>query len=680
MAKSNTTGHEPVQIKASSKKRPAPSAGAAVPFRKRPRNLLGDDGSDQQSDTASPQGGVSILRSDSSDDGDGLKINKDFARRYEHNKDREELQRLEEKYGKQPDFTPIEPPIRDGLNHPSDTEVESSSDSQSEDDQGILASENLDAQIGATLNAIRNKDPRIYDGKTTFYKDLDDDIQDGTEEGKATVKPMYLKDYHRQKLLGESKGQNADEIMLETYVQQQDDLKSTLIREMHGAPNSLGSPKDGHGADVTKEEDDGDFLVRKSSKHDVKLQNQPEKRIELNVDAADKDPETYLCNFMASRAWVPSEKPQFHPFESDDEEQEQRADEFEEAYNLRFENPEGANEKLMSHARDAAAKYSVRQEHKNSRKKARDAQRAKKEALKLERENEKAHLRKLRIAEAERKIKKIKQAAGFRGEAIYAQDWAAFLNEGWDNAHWEEEMKKRFGEAYYADQESEDAEVVNSSARHKLRKPKWDDDIDIRDLVPDFEVEERNGEVQFALSDSEEGPPADSRGDGGARHDLEPLKDQTQSENSLKSRIKRGKDVQKSKARKERRTVEQLVDEKFNVEDTLSGLGGKKTGHFRYRETSPLTFGLSSRDILMASDSQLNEYAGLKKLAAYRDPTKKRKDKKRLGKKARLRTWRKETFGSDMGPQQSLGDFIAEQITSESAVREGKKSKRGQRP
>ena len=586
---------------------------------------------------------------------------------------------MEVKYRKQPASVPVNQRSRNAVNDYSDTEGESSSDSQSEDDRGILASEKLDAQIGATLNAIRNKDPRIYDEKTTFYTDVHEGIQDGTEDGERKIKPMYLKDYHRQKLLEESKGQNNDEILLETYVQQQDDLKSTLVREMHGTPNGLGSQKNGHGADETREENDGDFLVLKPSERDVHRQNQPEEKIELNVDAADKDPEMYLSNFMASRAWVPSEKPQLHPFESDDEEDEQRADEFEEAYNLRFENPDGANEKLISHARDAAAKYSVRQEHKNSRKKARDAERTKKEALKREREEEKARLRKLRIAEAERKLKKIKQAAGFKGEAMQAQDWASFLNEGWDDAHWEEEMKKRFGQAYYADQESEDAEMVKSNGRHKLRKPKWDDDIDIRDIVPDFEAEESNGKANFTLSDGEDGPSADFCEDGETPRDHEPPDDESRSKDSLKTSTKRRKDVQKYEARKERRTVEQLVDEKLNVEDTLSGLGGKKSGHFRYRETSPLTFGLSSRDILMASDSQLNEYAGLKKLAAYRDPTKKQKDKKRLGKKARLRAWRKETFGSDMGSQQSFGDFIAEQATNESAVRVGKKTERGPR-
>jgi protein KRI1 len=81
----------------------------------------------------------------------------------------------------------------------------------------------------------------------------------------------------------------------------------------------------------------------------------------------------------------------------------------------------------------------------------------------------------------------------------------------------------------------------------------------------------------------------------------------------------------------------------------------KEPARFRYRETSPISFGLTARDILMAPDASLNEFAGLKKMASFRDAEKKRKDKKHLGKKARLRQWRKETFGNEDGPEIVIG-------------------------
>lgn len=39
----------------------------------------------------------------------------------------------------------------------------------------------------------------------------------------------------------------------------------------------------------------------------------------------------------------------------------------------------------------------------------------------------------------------------------------------------------------------------------------------------------------------------------------------------------------------------------------------------------------------------------MKKLASFREPDKKKKDKKRYGKKKRLREWRKDVFGDEDG-------------------------------
>jgi protein KRI1 len=46
-------------------------------------------------------------------------------------------------------------------------------------------------------------------------------------------------------------------------------------------------------------------------------------------------------------------------------------------------------------------------------------------------------------------------------------------------------------------------------------------------------------------------------------------------------------------------------------------------------------------EILTASDAQLNEFVGLKKLAPYRPQEVKKDDIRKYGKKKRLREWRK---------------------------------------
>ncbi|RSM00507.1 hypothetical protein CEP52_009072 [Fusarium oligoseptatum] len=110
------------------------------------RNLLDD------SDSDSDDGGAAVAAP-------GFRVNEEFARRFEHNKKREERQRLEEKFkktGKKPSGD--------------DDGDDSSSSDETEDEDGFLATEDLDAQISATLQAIRNKDPKVYDKEVSFYK------------------------------------------------------------------------------------------------------------------------------------------------------------------------------------------------------------------------------------------------------------------------------------------------------------------------------------------------------------------------------------------------------------------------------------------------------------------------------------------------------------------------------
>ncbi|SLM35540.1 Kri1-like, C-terminal [Lasallia pustulata] len=639
---------------------------------KRAKILSEDEGSDDDSDD-SADGGAKIDQN-----GDGFNINEEYARRFEHNKKREELHRLEEKYGKTSPSS-VRKQATNGTRGSLAEESGSSTDSEEEDNEGILASGALDAQIDATLQAIRVKDPRVYDEKTTFYTAIEDEDEDEEENSslrpQKKEKPMFLSDYHRRNLLeGNSDGDIQDSTPL-TYVQQQDELKNSIVKEMHAAAgNGLVEEAEADGS-----EDGGDdFLVRKNPrKNDAYYGIAPVKSaIVVDVETADKDPESFLSNFMAARAWVPSAASRFQPFESDDDEEEERADAFEAAYNLRFEDPQASNEKLMSHARDAAAKYSVRREATNSRKKARDSERARKEAERRERDEDKARLRKLKIEEVEEKLSKIKEAAGLRRKDVKEQDWSKFLDEGWDDERWEEEMQKWFGEDYYADQDEGEGGT-------KVKKPKWEDDIDIADLVPEFDAEEKNGKHSFTLTDDEDsagGAPVEGSdvGESGLPNGSGKVINQ-------KDRKKK-RDEQKKEARRERRRIEQLVDEQLNVDHALSNSSKKHAGHFRYRETSPTAFGLTAHDILMASDSQLNQYAGLKKMATFRDTEKKRKDKKRLGKKARLRQWRKETFGSEQGPQRTLGEVDAAQAGPEVAngnqtvdICEGKKRKKRSR-
>ncbi|KAI1180182.1 KRI1-like family C-terminal-domain-containing protein [Nemania sp. FL0916] len=582
-----------------------------------------------------------VLFEDSDDESDGgvnLKVNDEYAKRFEHNKKRAELHRLEEKYkSKQPNGT--------ASGSKDDDEEDDSSSDETEDDDGFLATEELDAQISATLQAIRNKDPRLYDGKSTFYTPIDEETSaPSTTAKEKKEKPVFLQDYHRERLMrgdiGADDQEGEEEDQTQTYAEEQDNLKKSLQDEIKAQLKAAGDDDD--------EESDGDegfMKAKEGAKVSAAGAVHPSRAAKIkvplpDVKEADKDPELFLSNFMASRAWAQGEGNGWEPFESDEEEDE-KADEWEAAYNMRFEDPSKSNEVLRSYARDVTASISVRRDEKTGRKRQRELEKERKDAAKTQRKEERARLRRLKLEEAESKLKLIKKAAGLRGKELKDEEWQKVLESAWENDQWEEEMNKFFDDDYYAEgDEISDDEGTTESKKKKPKKPKWDDDIDINDLVPDFDEEER---AKFTLTDDE-----------AAEDDLEEDDEDAPTAKRQKTTKERKKErlASQKEARKERAKLEALVDTRMNLDDPeiLNGAtSSKATGasSFGYMDTRPESFGLTTRDILMASDADLNNFAGLKKLAHWRDQEKQSKDRKRLGKKARLRQWRKETFGPE---------------------------------
>ncbi|QIW96039.1 hypothetical protein AMS68_001557 [Peltaster fructicola] len=521
-----------------------------------------------------------------------LNINKDFARKFEHNKQREERHRLEEK-------------LKDS---------DDSSTDESEDDEADLITDALDEEIMSTLKAIKSKDPRVYDKDVKFYRGFEQDVAPTSTERHKKEAPMTLQDYHRENLLSGYTGNEEAEVKpeLQTYDQEQDSLRKNVVTQMHALAEQ-------------DSEDDGGFAPKINGVHNRIAPAKTRPITNADVVDADKDPETFLSNFMAAQAWRTGGSNHPQAFDSDDSADEARADAFEQAYNMRFEDPATANETLKSFARDTG-KYSVRRDETGGRKRAREREKEQKEAIKQERADERARLRKLKIDEAEEKLKIIKHAAGLKGEDVEVEQWRELLEGDFSDDAWDREMQSRFGEQYYAEP---DKHLDGESSTKAPTKPVWADDIDIMDLVPDFDNE---GPENFSISDDQEAQD-DFDKEGG-----------TSVAPSKKSKKDREVEKRAAKAqhRRERRDIEDLVDAALPV--TAAQSGG-----FRYRETSPNSFGLESRDILFASDAQLNQYAGLKKLASFRDEERKSRDKKKLGKKARLREWRKEVFGTADG-------------------------------
>ncbi|ODA82577.1 hypothetical protein RJ55_01084 [Drechmeria coniospora] len=619
----------------------AAKSGTADPKRSK-MNLLDDSESD------SDDGGAQLQ-------GTSFKVNEEYAKRFEHNKKREERQKLEDKY-------------KNDTREEDDDD--SSSSDETEDEDGFLATEDLDVQISATLHALRTKDPRVYDKEVTFVKLPDDDgLPAKTDKAE---KPVFLRDYQRDKLLrGDMGGEDEEGDAPKTYSQEQAALKKSIISEFKAAKGTDG-PDDS--------DSDDEFMKRKEpvkagagGVHPSRAKTI--KASELDVANADKDPETFLSNFMSARAWVPEEGGRWEAFESDDGEQDDVAEEWEHAYNLRFENPSKSNEFLKSYARDFAAARSVRREERTGRKRQRDLEREKKDEERRQRNEEKARLRKLKLEETEEKLRKVKQAAGVVGKELSEEEWMAFLDEGWENDKWEEEMQKRFGDDYYAVEddvaasEGEGGNDDSGGAKAKKKgpkKPKWNDDIDIKDIIPDFE----DADAVPGVTLSDEGDELDDEGDDDDDDDDD---DDSRPTKKRKTADRKRARLESQKAvRQERAKIEALVDSKLELNDHRLLKSNAGATAFRYRETSPQSFGMTARDILLApSDAALNDFVGLKKLASFRDEEKKRKDRKRLGKKARLREWRRGVFGKEYekeGPSYGFEKLLAEEHAADTSL------------
>lgn len=308
--------------------------------------------------------------------------------------------------------------------------------------------------------------------------------------------------------------------------------------------------------------DDGDtgFLVRKPDPDAGKQQPPPNDLPDPSL--ADQNPDEFLDRFLNSRAWAQNSA--YPALESDDSDHEETADAFEAAYNFRFENPSvDQRAALRSYARDAVSANTVRREDKSVRKKAREAKREKREREKEEREREKGRLRKLKTEELMGKFKMIREAAGLEDadgdEEAQAEVLEKLLEGEWSDEQWAEWMAERFGDEYY------------EHGDRKVRKPEFEDDIDIGDIVPGFE---------------EEAPPAidDGGDDGGDDEDggvpvtretteddeAAEAEDRPSKKHTDKKNLQKEQRKKKQKDKELKRKLEAYVEDKFDFEDQVS--------------------------------------------------------------------------------------------------------------
>ncbi|UZJ56351.1 hypothetical protein CBS101457_005671 [Exobasidium rhododendri] len=478
-------------------------------------------------------GGEEDSNHNGASEGAELTINKEYAARFNHNKERAELHRLQEKHGNRGDDD-------------DDDDDESSSDDETEDDEGEQVTADVDAAILTTLAKIRRKDESIYEaGKRVFDEERSLASQSKLlprkmASGDGNKRKVTLAEYQRTRIQELMKTSDdparalADATMIQRrdndtfnsktdeseplpFTREQEELRREVTNAFH---TSAG---DGEEDFFTRKEGDnyGDadddpesykkFLLGVLGGKDkedavreiLRAQTEeaaagdapkpargkaPKVRVE---DGTEQENEDFLMNYVLNRGWLenPSEAPRNKVKKErkekiDDIEVEQGNDGFsdldsEDSYDSRAEAYENAYNFRFEELEGGEAESQIQSYARNpigsvrrtedKRKKEREERAKRKQEEKEEKKREIDRMKDLKRKSIVDRLKKLKEATGSTNV-----DFERFqLDAEFDPEEHDRLMQVAFNDDYYG--EDEDG------------KPKWDDDLDMGSIVDEDE-------------------------------------------------------------------------------------------------------------------------------------------------------------------------------------------------
>ncbi|KAF0693472.1 Aste57867_15569 [Aphanomyces stellatus] len=503
---------------------------------------------------------------DNADGGDvEIRINEKFAQKYHERKRHEELQNL-----KNVDL--------------SDDDDES--DSETEDEDGDHLTAELDKDISQTLKLIRKKDPSIYDSKITFFEAKDDDDDDESARKTKKTKPLYYKDLVRQQVLAGDIGDSDDDdddsaTAAPSYAEEQAKLKGDFFKSL----------ADGDGDDED-ELDGGLFSKRTKTAEEADAEQKAfDEFKEVHGHEMD-NADAFLEKYLKSGAW--KEKRQLPRYDEivgnavdDDEDEEEldKADAFEHAYNFRFEEEGGGQIQTFSRHIDD----SLRRKD-DKRKVAREERKARKALERQKKEEELRRLKNLKSAEIQAKLDKVTALMG-DGSKLTAAD----IDGEFDPAEHDRRMAEVFDDEYYGEEDG--------------AKPTWDDDDDVFGKLPveDEEEEENEGgdEEEADVDDGDDEALAEGDDDDG---------DDDDGDDKVVGADDDGKPLTKAEIEAKKK---KYLDELYSLD--YEDLIGDLPCRFKYREVAKNAYGLTTHDILHADDQELKSVVSLKRLAPFAD-------------------------------------------------------------
>lgn len=566
-----------------------------------------------------------------------FKINSKFAEKYDKYRQKEELQRLKDKYGDQAD------------------ESESGSDSESDDDSEVELDPKVERDFYRTLSLLKKKDPKIYQTDATFYTvedaSIGDDAQPSTSK-KTTEKPMYLKDYERKVILerggkyeddddeesdDEEAAKRRERAASPSYIQEQRELKESFRKFIQDSDEE-GSEEDFQllkrrtktQEEKDKEEEDYVDWLKGQAELDgpEEVQDMKYLRDYWNDPELDEK-ECFLRDFVLNKGYMEKDDvdriPSYDEVVNDDVEDSEedgesfleRQEDFERHYNFRFEEPDA--QKIKTYPRTIATSVRSKDER---RKLKREEVKDRKKKEKEQKHEQLKQLKNLKRNEIMQKLRRLQELTGNEQLAFSQVD----LEGDFDPQQHDQLMQKFFGDEYYGEEEGE---------------------------KPQFEVEELEGEHWNWDTWTGEGGEKEYGGEEGEEEehegeeydqpncedpdfimdaDYDPSQPSTSKKQKKKEKMKVDAPLMGKKRKKshfaevitqnkpvfdpQEKSFEQYLDEyyKLDYEDIIDDIPCR----FRYRQVLANDFGLSTDEILGADEKELNRWASLKKTCMFR--------------------------------------------------------------
>nr|XP_039260442.1 protein KRI1 homolog [Styela clava] len=581
-----------------------------------------------------------------------FKINEDFAKKYNKYRQKEELQKLKSRYG----------------------DVSSDSESsESEDENAEALTPGLERDFLRTLAYLKNKDPAIYDKSKKFYEEHEsDESSEPGEKKKKNVKPMFLKDFERKVIL-ENEGKFLEDD--EEYKRQQEKRETSPSYQEEQLKLKEDMKHAISVADINENDEDGEDLLvkRNKSKNEKEKEEEefrkwlktPEGQTSLNVlddknnekvakmktvvnevkplkeywtDPKLDDGEKFLRDYILERKYldpnadgttptydeiIGADSDENEMSDTEDELFETKSENFERKYNFRYQ--ENDQELIKSYPRTIGT--SVRRKE-DTRKKKRDEKKTKDEEKKRKKQEELKQLKLLKKKEILDKIQQLQEATGNKDLQFSETD----LEVDFDPGEYDKRMQEIFNK-YDNDYAVEEEKPVFSDIEENDYDNYWDENYyEGDDTNPDCEN-------QDFVMDCDYDPAEHQRKKEQKKNKKNPLKDAASDD---KKRKKSAFYDSVSKPKPEfdpnEKSFEKYLDEYYALD--YEDLIGDLPCRFKYRQVIPNDFGLSTDEILMASDRELNSWCSLKRAVQYRKDEDEQYDIKKYKKKA-SNVWKK---------------------------------------